>query len=82
MSPASGDNSLANALCAYVLRGTYHLYQGPAAFVGNLAMGLLFGWLYTRTTRVMPLVIAHSIIDIAVFVGYPFVALAFPQLFS
>ena len=65
-----------------VLRGTYHLYQGPAAFVGNLAMGLLFGWLYTRTTRVMPLVIAHSIIDIAVFVGYPFVALAFPQLFS
>lgn len=65
-----------------VLRGTYHLYQGPAAFVGNLLMGLLFGWLYSRTKRVLPLVIAHTIIDIAVFVGYPFAAAVFPRLFS
>lgn len=53
-----------------VIRGTYHLYQGFGAFVGNLAMGLLFGWLYTRTRRVMPLVVAHTILDVVAFVGY------------
>lgn len=68
-------------IAAAVLRGTYHLYQGPAAFVGNLAMGLLFGWLFSRSQRVVPLVIAHSIIDIAVFVGYPWAAATFPALF-
>ncbi len=53
-----------------VIRGTYHLYQGFGGFVGNLVMGLLFGWLYTRTKRVMPLVIAHTILDVVAFVGY------------
>lgn len=65
-----------------LLRGTYHLYQGLPAFVGNLAMGLLFGWLYSRTGRVLPLVIAHLIIDIAVFVGYPWAVGALPDLFG
>ncbi|WP_285726220.1 CPBP family intramembrane glutamic endopeptidase [Psychromicrobium xiongbiense] len=51
-----------------VLRGSYHLYQGIGPFVGNVAMGLVFGWFYTRTKRVMPLVIAHSLLDIAAFV--------------
>ncbi len=53
-----------------VIRGTYHLYQGFGGFVGNLVMGLLFGWLYTRTRRVMPLVVAHTILDVVAFVGY------------
>jgi membrane protease YdiL (CAAX protease family) len=65
-----------------LLRGTYHLYQGIGAFFGNVAMGLLFGWLYTRFGRVLPLVIAHTIIDTAVFVGYPWAASTFPDLFS
>ena len=65
-----------------LLRGTYHLYQGFGAFIGNLAMGILFGWLYTRFGRVLPLVIAHIIIDTAVFVGYPWAASAFPELFG
>lgn len=65
-----------------VLRGSYHLYQGFGAFVGNVAMGILFGWLYTRTGRVLPLVIAHVIIDAAIFIGYPWAAAAFPSLFS
>lgn len=30
------------------LRGSYHLYQGFGSFIGNFAMGVLFGWLYTR----------------------------------
>lgn len=52
------------------IRGTYHLYQGFGGFVGNLVMGLLFGWLYTRTRRVMPLVVAHTLLDVVAFVGY------------
>lgn len=53
-----------------VLRGSYHLYQGFGPFVGNAIMGVLFAWLYTRTRRVMPLVVAHSILDIVAFVGF------------
>jgi membrane protease YdiL (CAAX protease family) len=68
-------------LAAAVLRGSYHLYQGYGSFVGNFAMGVLFGWLYTRYKRVLPLVIAHFIIDAVVFVGYPWAASAFPALF-
>jgi membrane protease YdiL (CAAX protease family) len=69
-------------LAAAVLRGSYHLYQGYGSFVGNFAMGVLFGWLYTRYKRVLPLVIAHFIIDAVVFVGYPWAASAFPALFG
>lgn len=64
------------------LRATYHLYQGFPAFVGNFAMGLLFGWLYSRFGRVLPLVIAHVLIDTAIFVGYPWAAVTFPALFG
>jgi membrane protease YdiL (CAAX protease family) len=53
-----------------VLRGSYHLYQGVGGFVGNLAMGLLFGRLYQRWGRVTPLVVAHTLIDTVAFVGY------------
>ena len=53
-----------------VLRGSYHLYQGLGGFVGNLAMGLLFGRLYQRWGRVGPLVVAHTLIDVVAFVGY------------
>lgn len=53
-----------------VLRGTYHLYQGFGQAVGNVVMGLLFGYWFTRTQRVLPLVIAHTILDVISFVGY------------
>jgi membrane protease YdiL (CAAX protease family) len=65
-----------------ILRGTYHLYQGVGAFIGNIAMGLLFGWLYTRYRRVLPLVIAHTVIDAAIFVGYGWAVGAFPEIFG
>lgn len=57
-----------------VLRGTYHLYQGVGGFVGNLAMGLLFGWLFLRWRRAMPFVVAHTLLDIGAFVGYAILA--------
>jgi membrane protease YdiL (CAAX protease family) len=53
-----------------VLRGTYHLYQGWGGFVGNLVMGLIFGWWFQRTRRVLPMAIAHTLIDATSFVGY------------
>ncbi len=68
-------------LSTAVLRGSYHLYQGFGAFVGNAVMGIVFGWIYTKWGRLLPLVITHCLLDAVVFVGYPFVAQAFPQLF-
>ena len=53
-----------------LVRGSYHLYQGFGGFVGNVVMGLVFGWLYHRWRRAMPLVIAHTLIDAVAFVGY------------
>lgn len=57
-----------------LIRGTYHLYQGFGGFVGNLIMGLIFGAVYARTRRVLPLVIAHTILDVVAFVGYALLA--------
>jgi uncharacterized protein len=53
-----------------LIRGSYHLYQGFGGFAGNLVMGLIFGWWFQRTRRVLPLVVAHSLIDAVSFVGY------------
>ena len=39
-------------------------------FLGNLAMGLIFGVLFLRWRRVTPMIIAHSLIDMTAFVGY------------
>lgn len=65
-----------------ILRASYHLYQGYPAFIGNLAMGLLFGWLYQRTGRLLPFLVAHFLIDAAAFVGYPWAADTWPALFG
>jgi len=56
------------------IRGTYHLYQGFGGLIGNLVMGVVFSLLYLRWKRVMPLVIAHAVIDIFAFVGYSLLA--------
>jgi len=53
-----------------VIRGGYHLYQGLGGFFGNLVMGLIFGWWFQRTRRVVPLVVAHFVIDAVSFIGY------------
>ncbi|WP_211658166.1 CPBP family intramembrane glutamic endopeptidase [Phytoactinopolyspora halophila] len=52
------------------LRGAYHLYQGYGMALGNVAMGVVFGWWFHRTGRVMPLVVAHTVLDVVSFVGY------------
>ncbi|BDY27875.1 CPBP family intramembrane glutamic endopeptidase [Mycolicibacterium mageritense] len=57
-----------------LLRGAYHLYQGYSAGVGNVVMGLVFGYAWQRTGRLWPLIIAHTLIDAVAFVGYALVA--------
>ncbi len=65
-----------------LLRGSYHLYQGIGPFFGNAAMGVLFGWCYLRWGRTMPLVIAHWILDIVSFIGYPLALTWWPGLLA
>lgn len=63
-----------------LFRGSYHLYQGFGGFIGNVVMGIAFGWLYARYGRLLPLLVTHFLLDAAVFVGYPWAAEAFPGL--
>lgn len=69
-------------LTSALLRGSYHLYQGFGGFVGNVAMGIVFGWFYQRFGRTIPLIVAHWILDIVSFVGYSFAVGLWPGLFS
>lgn len=69
-------------LSTAALRGAYHAYQGVGAIVGNFVMGVVFGWCYRRWGRVMPLVIAHTLLDIVAFVGYPLAAGLWPDVFA
>lgn len=62
---------IAAAITAHaLLRGSYHFYQGFGGFVGNAVMGVVFALFYLRFRRVMPLVIAHTLLDVVAFVGY------------
>ena len=63
-------NPVVALVCSSLLRGAYHLYQGFGAGLGNVAMGLVFGYVWRRTGRLWPLVIAHGLIDTVAFVGY------------
>lgn len=65
-----------------LLRGTYHLYQGFGGFIGNIVMGLVFGWAYHRWGRILPLIIAHWLLDIVSFVGYALAVAWWPGLFG
>ncbi|MBA3551939.1 MAG: CPBP family intramembrane metalloprotease [Actinobacteria bacterium] len=53
-----------------ILRGAYHLYQGWGGFVGNVALGLAFGYAFSRWRRTWPLVIAHFLVDALAGIGY------------
>jgi membrane protease YdiL (CAAX protease family) len=64
-----GQHRWARIGLSALLRGSYHLYQGFGPFIGNVAMGVVFAWWFERTERVMPLVVAHSLIDIVAFLG-------------
>lgn len=68
-----GWNRVKFIVASSLLRGSYHLYQGFGPFLGNVVMGVVFSWFYTSRwgrRRVIPLVIAHTLLDIVAFVGY------------
>jgi membrane protease YdiL (CAAX protease family) len=65
-----GWSPAAAIVTAALLRGSYHLYQGFGGFIGNAAMGLVFGVLYRRWGRLAPFIVAHALIDTGAFVGY------------
>ena len=69
-------------LTTAALRAAYHAYQGIGPIIGNFVMGVVFGWCYRRWGRVMPLVVAHTVIDIVAFIGYPLAVALWPGLFG
>jgi len=69
-----GVNPVWAIVISAVIRGSYHLYQGAGAFIGNAAMGVIFGIFYRRYGRITPLIIAHTLIDAVTFVGYALLA--------
>jgi membrane protease YdiL (CAAX protease family) len=75
-----GWNRVKFIVASSLLRGSYHLYQGIGPFLGNVVMGVVFSWFYTSPRfrpegrrRVIPLVVAHTLLDIVAFVGYALV---------
>ncbi len=69
-----GVHPIVALIASSVLRGIYHLYQGFSAGLGNVVMGLVFGYAWMRTGRLWPLIVAHAVIDAVAFVGYTLVA--------
>lgn len=63
-----------------LVRGSYHLYQGVGGFVGNIVMGLVFGKIFQKTGRLLPLLFAHFLLDAVVFVGYAWAKTFLPFL--
>ncbi|MFD2674195.1 CPBP family intramembrane glutamic endopeptidase [Gulosibacter bifidus] len=74
-------------LVSSLLRGSYHLYQGVPMALGNVVMGLVFAsayWFWRASDgqrRVLPLIIAHAILDAVAFIGYPFAKQIWPGVF-
>lgn len=46
------------------IRLLYHLYQGPIGILSIVPLGLLFGYVFSRTRMLWPLIVAHIVIDI------------------
>lgn len=90
---ALGWHPVAIVATSALLRGSYHLYQGWPMALGNVAMGVVFAtaflWLLRpkqtqgrpRRSHVLPLVIAHFLLDTVSFLGYPLALALFPQIF-
>jgi membrane protease YdiL (CAAX protease family) len=65
-----GWSSRSALLVSTAVRATYHLYQGLGGFVNNIVGGLVAGWLFQRSRRIMPIVIAHFLFDLIAYLGY------------
>ncbi|HUH53810.1 MAG TPA: CPBP family intramembrane glutamic endopeptidase [Microbacteriaceae bacterium] len=77
-----GWGPVAIIVASSLLRGSYHLYQGFGGFLGNVVMGLVFGWIFYRWGRVLPLIVAHWLLDIVSFAGFPIALALWPNIFG
>lgn len=77
-----GVGPIVTIVSSALLRGSYHLYQGFGGFIGNVVMGLVFGWFYHRYGRALPLIVAHWVLDIVSFAGFPLALALWPALFG
>ena len=50
-----------------LIRVLYHLYQGDAAFISILPLGILFGLAYWQRRSLWPLILAHGLLDLAAY---------------
>jgi membrane protease YdiL (CAAX protease family) len=46
------------------IRLLYHLYQGPIGILSIVPLGLMFGYVFSRTRMLWPLIVAHIVLDI------------------
>jgi len=46
------------------IRMSFHLYQGPGAFLSFAVFGLIFTFFYIRTGRLWPLIVAHALLSV------------------
>lgn len=69
-----GVSPAAAVAISAAFRGSYHLYQGFGAFLGNAIMGVIFAVLFLRWRRTNPMIIAHFLINGVAFIGYTLLA--------
>ena len=67
-------NEAGSSINIHVAKPWYASYMAYFVYSLMIVMGLVFGYLFMRTGRVAPLVIAHTIMNTAVFIGFPLVA--------
>jgi membrane protease YdiL (CAAX protease family) len=63
LKPSRGTTFAINVSAA--IRLLYHIYQGQMAVLGVLPLGLIYAFWYARTGRLWPLIVAHTIQDVA-----------------
>jgi membrane protease YdiL (CAAX protease family) len=67
----SGGLGVATAtLVSATLRLSYHVYQGPEAFLLIGPFGLLMGWYFATRGRLLPLIVVHFALDMLAFLPY------------
>ncbi|MEX0832576.1 MAG: CPBP family intramembrane glutamic endopeptidase [Actinomycetota bacterium] len=65
-----GWSRAATVSSSALLRGGYHLYQGWGGFLGNVALGAFFGWIFVKRGKLWPLIVAHFLLDVGAAAGY------------
>jgi membrane protease YdiL (CAAX protease family) len=56
-------STLLAVLVSVSLQTSYHLYQGPQAALSHVPTFLVFSWYYVRTRRILPVILAHLLLD-------------------